>query len=119
MACQNLVARGVSDLARLDPLGRGAVQRTEGVPLAGEPQLQRIAQLREVEAAGGDGVPQGDGVVKVHKRVDAWRLPTFEGTPEEGLNRAREFPAGDARGGHGVAPGRDTGVRLGVAVSGC
>ena len=116
MARQDLVARGVGDLPGLDSLSRSAVQGTEGVPRAGEPQLQHVAQLREVEAAGRDDVPQRDRIVEVHERIDARRLPTFEGASQERLDRAWELPAGDARGGHGVTPSRDArmGLRLGV-----
>src|SRR5919202_3483098 len=118
MARQDLVARGVGHLSSLDSLSRSAVQGTEGVPRAGEPQIKYIAQLREVEATSGDDVPYGDRIVEVHERVDTWRLATFEGAPKEGFDRAGEVPAGDARGGHGAAPGRDAGVGLRVAIIG-
>src|SRR5215212_1078304 len=116
MARQDLIVRSVGNLFWLDSLSRSAVQGAEGVLLAGEPKLQLIAQLGEVETAGGDDVPEGDGIVEVHERVDGRRLPTFEGAPKQGLDRAWKLSAGDARGCHSVAPGRDTGVGLRVAV---
>ena len=71
---QDLVARGVGHLAQLDALGRSTVQGVEGGFPASEPQLKIIVQLREVEAAGWDDVAQGEGIVEIHKRVDARRF---------------------------------------------